>query len=491
MKKVCIIGGGISGLSAGIYLLQQGYEVEIYEKNNSVGGFLQNWKRKGVEIDGCLHWMCGTNENSKLYKVWKHLGVFEDVKFFHPISFYDVRFEHDTFHFYQDINLLEKEFLRFSKNDEEEIASLIKAIKALGMYEPNTEIPYELSDLANKGLDLRTLVRVRKYLNITVEELASRFNSEEIKYSLYHSIINRKFSAFYFLQTLSNFCLKNDSLPIGGTRFVQNRLEEKYLKEGGKLYLNSPVNKILIKEGVTKGVTLENGKIVESDYVVSTCDMHFVKEKLLENKFDLGDYERMDKDKERYHTYSFVIATYKVKNELPNTTVAEVEKVSEYELFSRKMHHISYRQYGYEPSLVNDKNETTIQVMVTTNEDDYNYLESLSKEEYISFKDKVGRLMKEKLQELYPALEMECVDVLTPLTYKRYLNSYKGSFMTYALPPNERVDICKMTLEGAKNLVLANQWITLPGGTPMAIINGKFACSMILYLDDKDYKIED
>ena len=36
-KKVVIIGAGVSGLSAGIYALQAGYSVEIYEKNKMPG----------------------------------------------------------------------------------------------------------------------------------------------------------------------------------------------------------------------------------------------------------------------------------------------------------------------------------------------------------------------------------------------------------------------------------------------------------------------
>ena len=38
MKKVVIIGGGVSGLSAGIYAQQKGYQTEIYEKNQMLGG---------------------------------------------------------------------------------------------------------------------------------------------------------------------------------------------------------------------------------------------------------------------------------------------------------------------------------------------------------------------------------------------------------------------------------------------------------------------
>ena len=36
--KLIIIGGGISGLSAGIFALLSGFNVEIYEKNALPGG---------------------------------------------------------------------------------------------------------------------------------------------------------------------------------------------------------------------------------------------------------------------------------------------------------------------------------------------------------------------------------------------------------------------------------------------------------------------
>ena len=38
MKKVFIIGAGIGGLSVAARLLQYGFEVEIFEKNNTIGG---------------------------------------------------------------------------------------------------------------------------------------------------------------------------------------------------------------------------------------------------------------------------------------------------------------------------------------------------------------------------------------------------------------------------------------------------------------------
>ena len=37
-KKIVIIGGGVAGLSAGIYSQQNGFDTEIIEINNQPGG---------------------------------------------------------------------------------------------------------------------------------------------------------------------------------------------------------------------------------------------------------------------------------------------------------------------------------------------------------------------------------------------------------------------------------------------------------------------
>lgn len=73
-KKIIIIGGGLAGLTAGIYGAKANYDVEIYEKNNIVGGECTGWDRKGYHIaymDKTLKMMY---ENDKDYKVY---GMFQ------------------------------------------------------------------------------------------------------------------------------------------------------------------------------------------------------------------------------------------------------------------------------------------------------------------------------------------------------------------------------------------------------------------------------
>lgn len=75
MKRVIIIGGGIAGLTAGIYARKAGYEVEIYEKNGIAGGQCMGWNRKGHHIDNCIHWLTGTKKGTALRSLWEDIGA--------------------------------------------------------------------------------------------------------------------------------------------------------------------------------------------------------------------------------------------------------------------------------------------------------------------------------------------------------------------------------------------------------------------------------
>ena len=65
MKTVLIIGGGVSGLSAGIYARYHGYNAVICERHKLAGGNLTGWTREGYHIDNCIHWLTGTSPNTK------------------------------------------------------------------------------------------------------------------------------------------------------------------------------------------------------------------------------------------------------------------------------------------------------------------------------------------------------------------------------------------------------------------------------------------
>ena len=56
MKQISIIGSGFSALSAACYLAKAGHNVDLYEKNNTIGGRARQLKREGFTFDMGPSW---------------------------------------------------------------------------------------------------------------------------------------------------------------------------------------------------------------------------------------------------------------------------------------------------------------------------------------------------------------------------------------------------------------------------------------------------
>jgi diapolycopene oxygenase len=50
-KKVIVVGAELGGISAAVSLAQEGYEVEMYEKNDKIGGKLNFLQAQGYTFD--------------------------------------------------------------------------------------------------------------------------------------------------------------------------------------------------------------------------------------------------------------------------------------------------------------------------------------------------------------------------------------------------------------------------------------------------------
>ena len=79
-KSIIIIGGGLTGLSAGCYGQMNGYKTTIFEMHDITGGVCTSWKRKGYTIDGAMNWLVGTKPGSQFHNFWEELGAAQKWK---------------------------------------------------------------------------------------------------------------------------------------------------------------------------------------------------------------------------------------------------------------------------------------------------------------------------------------------------------------------------------------------------------------------------
>lgn len=129
-KKIIIVGGGIAGLTAGIYAKKAGFETEIYEKHSIVGGECTGWDRNGYYIDNCIHWLMGTVEGTQLHEIWKETGALgEDVEIIRADHMYTSELNGERITLWDDLERTERELIALSPEDETEIKSLMHFAK--------------------------------------------------------------------------------------------------------------------------------------------------------------------------------------------------------------------------------------------------------------------------------------------------------------------------------------------------------------------------
>ena len=78
--KICIIGAGITGLSAAYNLSKIGHEVSIYESSPFAGGQASTIKIDDFEIEKAYHHLFVTDK--AILNLYKELGMSKDLKWY-------------------------------------------------------------------------------------------------------------------------------------------------------------------------------------------------------------------------------------------------------------------------------------------------------------------------------------------------------------------------------------------------------------------------
>ena len=79
-EEVIIIGGGLGGLTTGALLAKEGYRVTVLEKNETIGGGLQTFKRHGIEFETGMHILGGFRPGGSLYRICSYLGILHRLR---------------------------------------------------------------------------------------------------------------------------------------------------------------------------------------------------------------------------------------------------------------------------------------------------------------------------------------------------------------------------------------------------------------------------
>ncbi|WP_026653590.1 phytoene desaturase family protein [Butyrivibrio proteoclasticus] len=504
-SKVVVIGGGIAGLSAGIYALKAGFDVDIYEKNAIPGGECIGWNRKGFHIDNCIHWLTGTKKGTELYDVWESVGALaEDTEYADISSFYTSTYKGQSVTLWNDLERTRKELVEISPEDEAEINKFIQYVE----YSKQCLIPaakpmemWGIGDYIKMGKSMADFPKVMKeFGKISLEDYSKRFKSPLLQKMLC-DYLPKEYCVYSFMVSYATMADGNGKVPMGASLQMSLRMEKKFKELGGKIFYNAPVNSIVVgdngmsaKAGVVgkknaSGIELGDGSFVAADYVIPTIDTNFLFDKLLPSKYMPKELKKAYENQKAYPaTSGFQVAFAAPCNfEAGETTFVDIEPLT---VGDRSFDRMYVKAYGYDAVCVNGDRQV-IQTSIFQTDEDYFYWKGLSSEEYNRVKEEKARQIQDRIEAAYPELKgcLEYLDAWTPLTYERYCNAYHGSYMSFVTTPLGKSVRITGRLKGLKNVYLAGQWTSAPGGLPVAVTSGKFAVQRILKDLKRDVEI--
>lgn len=490
MKKIVIVGGGVTGLTAGVYAQKYGFESVIYEKHRIVGGQCTGWDRQGYHIDNCIHWLTGSKPGTDLYDSWVETGVLgPDVELIHIPYFGVYEIDGITITLWKDTKKLRKELKDISPEDAVLIDELIDDIVAGASMDMPAKVPTDMLSLK----EMITLGRkcmpagkiMKKYQKISCKEYGMRYHHPALQ-KLFAYSMPEGYSITAFVMSMATVCSGDGDIPKGGSRAMALRMAATYEKLGGKIVTGTGVEEILTSringKETAVGVKLENGETVEADYVIASGDAYYTLHKLLKGRFSDSQLDRRFADADTYKlptSAHVVFAVDAPATDIPKSIFFPTEP---YQVATRSYDGLSIINYAYESDF-HPEGKSVFSVYIDQSDNDFLWWEKLHQdsEKYKAEKERLAVLCQAGIEKRFPYLvgKLTLLDVYTPMTFQRYTGTYHGAWMSFLMTPKAKPLSHKGIIKGLKNCYMAGMYMMAPGGLPVALTTGKFAVQRI------------
>jgi len=275
-KKINIIGSGFSSLAAACYLAQAGYDVEVFEKNSTLGGRARQLVRDGFTFDIGPTWYWMPDVFERFFGDFgKKASDYFQLNRLDPA--YEVYFgKHDSVIIPGSLEEIYQTFEEVESGSSHKLKRFIArardnydiAIKDL-VYRPGVS-PMELVTPA-------TATRLGRFFTNISGDVRKEFSNEKLRQILEFPVLflGAKPSdtpAFYSFMNYADFGLGTWH-PHGGMYKVIEGIESLAKSLGVKFQLNANVEAIITENRKATALKID-GKLHKADIILSGADYH-------------------------------------------------------------------------------------------------------------------------------------------------------------------------------------------------------------------------
>ena len=523
-KKILVVGAGMSGLTAGNYLLRSGFKVHILEKSSAGGGLVSSFLKDGFLFDtgpkaignaGILMPMLeDLNIDLPLVKVEVSTGIRDYIVHYNSHA--------DIDYFVDSLRML------FPENSDD----IVKIDRYIHSY---TGMTKTLNKIANPFF--KNILKDRGYLFKELIPWLPSFFSVVLRTSLFHQSMEKLLGSVttnqslidmvsqHFLKgTPADFALgyfenfQDYMYPLGGTAELPASLAGKITREGGIIQNNTEIVGV---NPVARKLTDQNGEEYTYDMLLWAADLKSLYKKLDYLSCPPELQRSIEQESENYcsvksgeSVFSLFLAvditpeifrkisrghhiyTPRLKGlgELHRKQLERIKVewngIRKEELFTWLESFCKYNSYEISIPVLKDESlapasQSGLIISLLFDGELFELVEKAGW--YEEFRERTTKYMLDALeQSIYPRLKEKTLFMqsATPLTLLKMFNTANGAITGWSLEeevpvPNSLTGILGTVKTAIPRVFKAGQWSYSPSGVPIAILTGRIAAAAI------------
>ena len=481
-KKAIVIGAGISGLTAAVYLQRSGIQTLILERATGPGGVSTSWKRKDYTFEGGIHWLIGAKEEIPLHQIWMETGALQEnnpVYFKDPI--YTLVDQEGTMPLFRDLHGLEiKGFrdrialwsLRFHLACFNDFHQPINDLRGLKVRNPK---PFSLMEYVK----MLPAVIITPFLMMqSARGYAKRFKNKRIR-ALLAAVVEPDINALSFIYTLGTFHVGDSGYPKGGSLRMAQNMADTFLRLGGEIRYRTSVEEVL-PQGEDWAVRIKD-EMLTANAVVVSADARTAIDTLFRTPLQESWAKKM---RAGLRTTQCMFLGVGVKADLSSWPRSmQIVLPHPLEAAGRTYKTVVVNNYAMEEGYA-PKGCTVFTCLL--HGPTYAYWKAAKEEgSYEAKKDEVMENFLEVMGEVIPEIRdaVEVTNMATPLTYERYCGTFERSYMT-DWPPFS--PLYHAPIRYRKGMYFTGQRTAYSGGLPPAAQSGRTTAQTVC----KDFGVE-
>lgn len=494
-----VIGAGNAGLTSATALQRGGSRTLLLERHNIPGGCATSFVRGNFEFEVALHQLSGLGTEKHPFvmrKLFADLGVMDKVEFIQEHALYRLVVPGEIdISLPASVNGVKAKLAEHFPHEQENVERFLTLCEKISM-EGFMGLPRARAQ-NDEALLLKSCPNYVKYGFRNAKDVVDEFIRDPklrcilSAYWLYVGVPPREMPFADLAVMIYSYLAFKPWHIRGGSQALSSALLASFQEAGGEVQFNCGVEKIRTEQGKVCSVVLETGEEVRCNAVISNASPLTTFNELLDAE-QAPLAVQQDFKSRRMGTSAFVI--YMGLDCTPEELGVETASSFIYESMNEDDIHDRMQTldapnggmltcYNFEDRDAALEGKSQVALVCLQYGDVW---ENIPEDQYAKTKYEFAESLISMIEKVYPNVRkhIEEVEVATPLTMMRYLNTPGGAIYGFKQSIEDNA-LLRERLAGVPGLFIAGSWSGMGGFQPTYMSGAATAKAAIKYVNQQ------